>query len=160
MNRVILTLGAPNDNEGNLSQMAIDRLNCVINIYRQNPEILIICTGGIGEQFNNTAIPHAVYAQQYLLNKGVKKESLGDIIPSTNTFEDLVHAKPVIEKMAPDTVVIVTSDFHMERVKIIHKKISFYKECTFISAPSTVSAAELEKLMLHEKKAIERLLHS
>jgi uncharacterized SAM-binding protein YcdF (DUF218 family) len=159
MNTLILTLCAPNDDDGNLSQIAMDRLNCVLSIYRQKPGVLIICTGGIGSHFNNTALPHAVYAQNYLLKHGVQKENLGQIIASTNTFEDLSFAKPVVEKIAPDHVVIVTSDFHMERVQLIHKKIDFYEARSFTSAASTVSSSELEKLMLHEKEAIKRLMN-
>lgn len=158
MKGVLLTLGAPNDDAGNLSQMAIDRLNCVLNIYTFNPDILIICTGGFGEHFNRTELPHAVHAQYYLLSKGVKKENLGEVIISNSTIEDLTLAKPVIGKLAPDVLIVVTSDFHMSRVKIIHENaIEVYRNCIFISAESKLSTAELQKLMMHEKEAIERL---
>ena len=154
---LLFTLGAPNDDDGNLSQIALDRLNCSFNIYNSNPEIKIVCTGGFGEHFNKTALPHAKHAQHYLINKRIPKESFAEIIESKNTFEDLTLAKPIIEKYKPVSIIIVTSDFHMQRVKLLCDKIGWYGNCNFVSAVSTVSQIELEKLQAHEYNAIEKL---
>ena len=118
---LLFTLGAPNDDDGNLSQIALDRLNCSLNIYNSNsnPNIKIVCTGGFGEHFNKTILPHAKHAQHYLINKRIPKESFAEIIESKNTFEDLTLAKPIIEKYKPVYIIIVTSDFHMPRTRSI-----------------------------------------
>jgi len=157
MNCLLFTLGSPNDEHGNLSNIALDRLNCTLNIYKYNAHINIICTGGRGEHFNKTSFPHALYAQRYLLSKGVQKKHLPAIIESSNTIEDITLAKPVIETYKPDLVMIITSDFHMERVKFICDKINWFSNCIFISAVSTLPAHELETLMARERSAIIKL---
>lgn len=155
---LLFTLGAPNDDEGNLSQTALDRLNCTLRIYNSDPDIKIICTGGFGEHFNRTALPHAKHAQHYLINNGIKQESLSEIIESKNTFDDLSFAKSLIEKYKPDSVIIISSDFHMERVEKICNKIGWFSNCIFIGATSSVDEITLEKLKDHEKTAIEKLM--
>ena len=45
MNKTILLLGASNDANGELSQMAIDRLECAYSIYANNSDISFLCTG-------------------------------------------------------------------------------------------------------------------
>lgn len=47
MKQIVLTLGAPNDEQGNLSPMAVDRLECTLGLYLHNDDVKILCTGGI-----------------------------------------------------------------------------------------------------------------
>lgn len=49
MNKTILLLGASNNAKGELSQMAIDRLECAYAVYSNNSNVNFICTGGFGE---------------------------------------------------------------------------------------------------------------
>lgn len=49
MKQIVLTLGAPNDEQGNLSPMAVDRLECTLGLYLHNDDVKILCTGGFGE---------------------------------------------------------------------------------------------------------------
>ena len=73
MKYIILLLGAPNDEQGRLSQMAQDRIDCAYNLYANNEHMTFLCTGGYGQHFNTTNRPHAYYAKQALIKKGVKK---------------------------------------------------------------------------------------
>ncbi len=52
MNKTILLLGASNDAKGELSQMAIDRLECAYTVYSNNSHVKFLCTGGFGEHFS------------------------------------------------------------------------------------------------------------
>ena len=63
---VIIVLGAPNDSEGNLSAIAIERCQQALIEYAQNPGAKILPTGGWGEHFNTTDKPHSHYLRQYL----------------------------------------------------------------------------------------------
>lgn len=58
MKRIILLLGAPNDDFGNLSKIALDRADCAFGIYSNNESIQLLCTGGCGKHFNTTNKPH------------------------------------------------------------------------------------------------------
>lgn len=47
MKQIVLTLGAPNDEQGNLSPMAVDRLECTLGLYLHNDGVKILCTGDL-----------------------------------------------------------------------------------------------------------------
>lgn len=157
MKTIILVLGSPNDDLGNLSEIALDRLNCVIDLYDKDKEIKILCTGGFGKQFNRTNIPHATYAHSYLISKGVNKKDFLPDVHSSNTVDDFRMAKEVITKEEPEMLIIVTSDFHIKRAKLLHNLLMNYPFTIFVSAKSSLSQKELEPLILHEKKAIQAL---
>lgn len=154
MNKIIMLLGSPNDNMGKLSQIAIDRNDCAFNIYKINKDIKMLCTGGFGKHFNNTNLPHAQYSKDYLISKGADENDFLPFILSSNTYEDLEMAKPVVEKENPDLLIVITSDFHIERVKLLYDRIIGYSKIIFISAMSTLSEEELQPIILHEKNAL------
>lgn len=157
MKSILLLLGSPNDNKGNLSQIAKDRNNCAYELYKSNNDIKLVCTGGFGEHFNTTNIPHAQYAKDALIQKGVSKADFLPLILSSNTYDDFIKSKGIIEKEQPDLLIIVSSDFHIDRVRLLHEKILDYPHTIFIPAKSSLSAEELHPLIKHEQKAIERL---
>lgn len=157
MKHLILVLGAPNDEQGNLSHIAQTRLECALNLYKNNDDTYFLCTGGFGAHFNTTKYPHAYYAKKYLISKGANESDFPDFIPSANTVEDFRLSKPIIEKIHPDILLVVTSDFHMERVILLHNIILNYPNVVFIPAKSDFPQEELLPLIQHEKQAIQRL---
>lgn len=157
MKNILLVLGAPNDKKGNLSRIALDRLNYAFELYLYNKNMRFLCTGGFGEQFNTTSLPHAYYSKQYLLEKGVKEKDFLEFVLSSNTVEDFRLSKLIIEQEQPDLLWVVSSDFHMKRVKILHDLILHYPNTIFTPALSTLTAQELSPLLLHEKQAIREL---
>jgi hypothetical protein len=68
-NRVLVILGPPNSPNGNLSSIAKNRLDLCFQIFLKDD--LILCTGGWGKHFNTSINPHAYYAKEYLLKKGI-----------------------------------------------------------------------------------------
>ena len=110
MKYIILLLGAPNDEQGRLSQIAQDRIDCAYNLYANNEHMTFLCTGGYGQHFNTANQPHAYYAKQALLKRGVKEKDFLPFILSTNTYEDFKISKEIIEKELPDMLIVITSD--------------------------------------------------
>ncbi len=157
MKNILLVLGAPNDEKGNLSRIALDRLNYAFELYSLNKNSRFLCTGGFGKQFNPTSLPHAYYSKQYLLHKGVKEDDFLEFVLSSNTVEDFRMSKLVIEKEQPDILWVVSSDFHMKRVKILHDIIMQYPNTIFVPAPSSLTTQELNPFLLHEEQAIREL---
>lgn len=157
MKKIILLLGSPNDSQGNLSRTAVDRNECAYSIYTRNDDVKILCTGGYGEHFNTTGLPHAQYAKDYLSAKGVEEEDFMTFILSSNTYEDLEMAKPVIEEHNPELLIVITSDFHMERVRILFKRLVDYPRTLFVPATTTLDDEQLLPLILHEEHAVKKL---
>lgn len=156
MKSIILLLGSPNDENGKLSRIAINRIECAYNLYANNKNMVFLCTGGFGEHFNTTNHPHAYYAKSALIERGVKEDDFLPFVLSSNTYEDFEKSKPTIERESPDILFIVSSDFHIERVKILHEKIINYPYSIFLSAKSSLSENELQPLLEHEQNAIKR----
>lgn len=118
----LLLLGSPNDNRGNLSQIAIDRVNCAYGVYKSNVSVKLLCTGGFGEQFNTTGIPHAHYAKKRLVEMGADPDDFLPFVLSSNTYEDFDKAKVTIEEYLPDILIVITSALSYRKGKAITKE--------------------------------------
>ncbi|KPJ70067.1 hypothetical protein AMJ44_01160, partial [candidate division WOR-1 bacterium DG_54_3] len=150
MNGIIIILGSPNDAHGNLSDIATGRLNKGLQEYRHYPGYKILCTGGFGEHFNTTDKPHAHYAINYLLQKGLLETDILEIVESQNTVEDALLSKPIIEKYNVTSLIIVSSDFHMLRVRYIFEKIYRGYHLTFSGTKTDYNEERYKILRNHE----------
>jgi uncharacterized SAM-binding protein YcdF (DUF218 family) len=157
MKGIIIILGSPNDEHGNLSDIAISRLNRGLHEYRQHKGYKILCTGGFGEHFNVTNTPHAKYAQNYLLQSGVLRTDILEVVESQNTAEDALLAKPVVEKYGMKSLIIVSSDFHMKRVKYIFNKVFKGFHLTFCGAKSNLTEQKYKVLKNHEERELKKI---
>lgn len=119
MDGAIVILGAPNDDQGTLSQIAISRCDIALTEWNKHSALKLICTGGIGEHFNTTSTAHAYYLKQYLMNKGVPETSFLALVESRFTFEDALLSKSVIDDNGITSVILVTSEFHLPRAKLV-----------------------------------------
>ena len=155
---VLIILGSPNSPSGELSDISISRLNECVNRYQKGN--LILCTGGWGEHFNISKCSHATFAKQYLIEKGILEEDFLDFALSGNTVDDAVKIKPIISKLEKSKLTIITSDYHLNRVKIIFNKILENYTMNFIGADSNLDREEHNALMQHEKKAINSILQN
>jgi uncharacterized SAM-binding protein YcdF (DUF218 family) len=157
MQNIIVVLGSSNSDSGELSETAVNRLGKAVEFYNKNKDYGIICTGGFGEHFNTTSFPHAKYAADYLIKNGVPPDNILEYVISSNTIEDALKTKSLIENLQVKNLVIITSDFHMKRAKLLFKKYLNDQNLTFIEARSTLDKDVLEKLKEHEQKAILKL---
>ena len=157
MKEVLIVLGSPNSAEGKLGDVAVDRLNYCLKIFDLHKN-LVLCTGGFGEHFNTADQPHAHYAIDYLMNRGIDKEYFMDIALSSNSVEDAVKANQVLLNSDSNCPVkVITSDFHIERVKLIfdHILTGFSKE--YLGVTHQMPIEEKQKRIEHEKKAINEI---
>jgi uncharacterized SAM-binding protein YcdF (DUF218 family) len=158
MNGIIVILGSPNDDNGNISQITIERCTHAIEIYKKNQNYKFLLTGGFGEHFNRTDKPHTFYAKKYLVSAGIPKNNFIESAKSANTIEDIKISKKIIEKYTPDCLIIVTSDFHYKRTKFLLKNIlkdrPFELDCSKTHLPQI----ELLQIQKHEKRALNKLI--
>jgi len=156
MSCAIVILGSPNDKDGNLLHIAISRAEAALVEYKKMGDCKLLCTGGFGEQFNSTHIPHGQYLQEYLISKGVPPSSFIEIALSSFTLQDATLSKPILEQHSITRCILVTSDFHMERAKLVFNQVLPHLDFEYSEAETLVSEEELQKLIKHEMKAIER----
>jgi len=156
VNTAIVVLGSPNDEKGKLLPIAISRCEQALLEFKKHPTAKVLCTGGFGLHFNQTNLPHGHYCQQYLQSKGISAQHFLPITLSAFTLEDASLSLAILQKHQINKVILVTSDFHIERSKFVFNH--FMPEIHFEYAPAkTISSkTEQDKLILHEKKALLR----
>lgn len=154
---VIMVLGSTINSEGNLSKIAIGRLEKCIEFVKNKDDYLIILTGGFGDHFNITNRMYSLYAYEYLINNGVNSSRISALIPSIDTVEDATLSTRVIKHLKPFKIVIITSDFHQKRVKYIFGKI--YKEFNleYVSSAYMADDETMRQLELTEERELKLL---
>lgn len=155
-NTVLIVLGSPNSPEGVLSDISLSRLNQCLSIYKEGT--LILCTGGWGAQFNTAPQAHAIYAKAYLIEKGVLESDILDLALSSNTVDDAVKIKTIVEPLDQCNLTIITSDYHLDRVKLIFNDILKPFDLHFIGVESHLNKSHYDTLVKHERKAISSIL--
>ena len=155
MKGIIIILAHANDDKGNLSEISKERLNLGKEISQKNPEYKIILTGGYGDNFNSTKKPHHLYSKKYLLKNGVNEEIFLQSTESSNTVHDALDSKPIVEKYSVKNLTVISSDYHIKRVKYIFRSVFSGYKLNFFS--SKTKSRDLLLLKKHEKEALVKL---
>lgn len=158
----IMILGAANDNKGNLSLIAKLRLTQGAKELSLHPDYKILLTGGFGNHFNETKKPHWQYAKAFLINElSVSPAAfLPEAIESANTVEDIEKARLILRKYHFSKIIIVTSEFHVARVRYIAEKALPMNAATLVYACAADEALDkdlMHRLREHEQRAIDYL---
>lgn len=114
---VCIILGAQIKESGP-SDVLQRRLDKAIGYLQQNPDTLVIVSGGQG---SNEPVSEAQGMQEYLIAKGIEPERILMEDASTDTWENLSFSAKLIDK-GSDSVVIVTNNFHVFRAMYIAEK--------------------------------------
>lgn len=154
--RILIVLGAPNSPDGELSSIAKNRLNLCFKVFLQDD--LILCTGGWGKHFNTSNLPHAYYAKEYLIKKGVLESHFLKPALSNNTVDDAVKVKDIISDHKNPKLLVITSDFHLNRTKLIFKEILKKYPIEFLGAENNLLRNQLKKIVEHEKNSINKII--
>lgn len=150
--RILVVLGAPNSPSGELSGISKSRLACCKEIF--NKEQLILCTGGWGAHFNTSDKPHAYYGKKYLIENGLSESNFLAFALSENTVDDAIKVKSIVSNLDNVELTVITSDFHVERAKLIFNEVLKEYEIEFLGVKSDLTEEELIKLTAHEHRAI------
>lgn len=160
---LILVLGSPNSDSGELYLPARERCDLAISLYHRsstsNHKILL--TGGFGRHFNTTSRPHAFYLQEYLLSRGIPEKDILGFVSSSNTLEDASLSKEIVLKYGVQHVRVITSDYHSERAKTVFKReyAGSGIEIRFCVCETDVQRCEFDlvPLIRHEQNALRKL---
>ncbi len=158
---VLIVLGSPNDEHGNLHSVALERCRRALRLHRDNPDWPLLLTGGFGAHFNTTALPHAAYLQRWLEEHGVPTATFLPFAESRNTLEDASLAKPIQLATGARFAVVVTSDFHVDRARFVFEREFAGTGVTlaFVATETDEAACQLDlgALKRHEVAALARL---
>jgi uncharacterized SAM-binding protein YcdF (DUF218 family) len=158
---LVVVLGSPNDEAGRLSEIGQGRNALGLDLYRHRRADgwKLLLTGGYGDHFNTTPLPHAHYARALMLKKGVPADDIVELAESRNTVDDALTARPIVERHGAPRLLVVSSDFHLARVEFIFRRVFPDRELEFAGAPylPTRPPEEQTRLRAHEERELANL---
>jgi uncharacterized SAM-binding protein YcdF (DUF218 family) len=158
---MIVVLGSPNSGDGELTSVGKERCELALVEYGRHPGWKLLLTGGYGAHFNTTDRPHAAYLKEYLLNRAVPRQAIVEFAESSNTLEDASLSKVIVLKYGAPEIVVVTSDYHLDRARAIFEREFADTEVRIhFSASQTDEEAcpfDFEAQKKHEQDAVAKL---
>jgi len=157
----IVVLGGGINQKGEISPQVKKRLKKVKELFEKQKNAKILLCGKYSFLYPRDKTPPITEAEamrNYLLKLGVPKESIFLETKSKDTIGNAYYAKklyfiPKKEKQA----IVVTSEFHLERVKYIFKKIfgKNYK-LKFVAVPSPFKGEKRQKIIKRQKELLKK----
>jgi uncharacterized SAM-binding protein YcdF (DUF218 family) len=156
---IIILLGSPNTDQGQLLSVARERCERAIWEYRRHPGYKILPTGGFGAHFNTTGQPHALYLKAYLVAHGVPEGDILEFAASRNTVEDATLSCPIVKKHGARRAIVVTSDYHADRAQYVFERLCTGVDLAFSPCATDEATCDLDLKALkeHEKRALANL---
>lgn len=136
-------------NHGKLDTILKERLNLAIELYTKYNISDIYVSGsdtakcGVNESF---------VMKDYLIKNGIDCLKIIEENRSNNTFENALYVKQLIP-IDVKNIIVVTSDFHVHRAKLIFEK--FFR-CNLYFHGSKTFSDKLQSLLEHESKSIAK----
>lgn len=158
---LIVVLGSPNSGKGELYSIARERCDLALAEYAKRPGWKLLLTGGYGAHFNTTDQPHAAYLRRYLTERGIPDCDIIEFAESSNTLEDASCSKPIVLKYRVLAIVVVTSDYHLDRARYVFEREFVDTEVRIVFSVTQTDEAvcelDLEALKKHEREALAKL---
>lgn len=158
---LIVVLGSPNTDQGELYSIARERCDLALFEYARHPGHKILLTGGYGAHFNTTNTPHAAYLKHYLTSQGIPDNQIVEFAESSNTLEDAALSKPIILKYGVREILVITSDYHVNRAQYVFEKEFADTDVTIRFSVSqtdeTRCPLDIDALKRHEREAFAKL---
>lgn len=100
------------------------RLDKAVEYHGQNPDAIIIVSGGQGAQED---ISEAEAMKIYLIDKGVNPDKIIKEDKSTSTAENFAFSKEILDKRFTDdyTVAFITNEYHTLRAGLCARRAGF-----------------------------------
>ena len=155
---LLIVLGSTNTKKGILSPLAKSRAAKAYQFWTMHPHFKFLLTGGFGARFNQTDKAHGAYVRDYLIDLGVPSSAMLGVVESFNTIEDAFLSSIALEGIIIDHLVISTSDFHIQRARLIFENMFLGQKIEFLSSTPPVSERRRAQYEAHERFSIQRLL--
>ena len=81
-----------------------------------------------------------------------------DFALSSNTVEDAVKAKPIISTLQDPQLTVITSDYHIERVKLIFQHVLENFHINYLNVKTDLPEKQMKVLIDHEQDAIQTIV--
>lgn len=102
-----------------------ERLLKGVEYLERHPDTKVIVSGGKGF---GESITEAEAMERYLISKGIEAQRILKEDKATSTMENFVFSKQLLQKVEGKEItriVVITSDFHMLRAKLLARRVGF-----------------------------------
>lgn len=107
--------------ESGPSETLQNRLDTAFHYLDENPDMIIITSGGQG---SNEPMTEARAMAEYLIERGISPENIYQEGQSSNTHENLTYSIALMEEENLEGhVIIVSSGFHLPRAKMLWSRV-------------------------------------
>lgn len=157
----IVILGGGITKDGNLPKHVKERLEKALQIFRKQKQAKVLVCGRYSFLYPKNQLPKKTEARamrDYLINIGIPKKDIYLENKSKDTIGNVYYAKKLyfIPRKEKDAV-IITSEFHLERVKFIFRKIfgNGY-QFKFIFPLFSLNVKEKTKIVERQKNLLKK----
>ena len=108
-----------------ISASLLYRLETALDFHDMYPDVKIVVSGGQGKGEDMT---EALAMRNFLVDNGVDPSLIIMEDKSTNTYENFLYSKNVLEEETVKedfTITIISNNFHMYRAKFLAKEVGF-----------------------------------
>lgn len=145
-NEYAIVLGAK-VKKGNIPSLSLQyRLEAALTYANENPHVKLVLSGGQGPDED---IEEAVVMQKFLLENGIAEDRLIVENKSTSTYENLLFSQELLPERVT-SVTIITSNYHLQRAKILAEKLDWDADVVAAKTPKSVEM----KVRLRERAAL------
>ena len=118
----VLVLGAKVLNQNTPCKILETRLNCAYDYLQQFKDSKVIVSGGKGK---DEPISESYVMRKVLISYGVRQDRIIMEDSSVNTFQNLKNTRRILGNV--DEILIITSNYHLFRSKILARRVGFKK---------------------------------
>ena len=153
--KIVIILSHEMDHHGKLKEESIKRANLGIKIFHDKNCDFILTLGWSYRK--DTELPIASAVKSYINEMGIPIPKIISDINSRDTVGDAIFSKLLLEKKySPEKLYVVSSDYHIERVKMIFNsiytkqfKIEFFGCCTNANQRNKIKEQESSSAFLN-----------
>ena len=156
MSKLVFILGAPNGSDGKLSPVSLRRIDAAVERQRNDPDVILLATGGFGAHFNATETPHREFVYRKLEAEGaaIDRAKASDLL-SSNTVEDIVLIVAFTKARDVEEYCVVTSKFHAARCRFIVDCLAEKQTVAVVVADDPEELSD--EARKHEERALRQL---
>lgn len=133
--------------KGNIPSLALQyRLDAALTYAKEYPHVKLVLSGGRGPDED---IEEAIVMRDFLLENGIDENRLLIEDKATSTYENLLFSQDILPSDI-NSITIITSDYHLQRAKILASKLGWESDVVAAKTPKIVEL----KVRLRERVAL------